>query len=32
MIIFAYFTDGGTPATGLFPTITIWGMNGEELV
>lgn len=28
MQLVAYFTSGGTPATGLSPTLNIWGVDG----
>ena len=32
MIIFAYFTDSGTPKTGLTPTIDVWEPDGTHLI
>lgn len=32
MNIVAYFTDAGSPATGLTPTISVWDLSGSVIV
>ena len=32
MLIIAFFTDGGTPKTGLSPTLDVWKTDGTQVV